>query len=122
MASSDLLIAFWRWTTHDPVAFYTSMLALFTAVLGISANGQWIATSRGFTHQTRDTQIIQRAYVSVEPDGLTAHRDREDRLHTSVIFRNVGHLPARNVRWYGTFGNPDGKNFPVKEPTSGKIV
>jgi hypothetical protein len=27
------LKAFWRWTTHDPVAFYTSVLALFTGLL-----------------------------------------------------------------------------------------
>jgi hypothetical protein len=118
----DLVIAFWRWTTHDPVAFYTSVLAVFTGVLSISTIGLWIVTARGVRNQTRDTEIVQRAYVSVEPGGLTAHRDRDDRLHTTVIFRNVGHLPARNVRWYGTFGNPDGEHFPVKEPTSGKIV
>jgi hypothetical protein len=28
--------AFWKWTTHDPVAFYTSVLALFTFVLSVS--------------------------------------------------------------------------------------
>jgi hypothetical protein len=30
------LYTFWEWTTHDPVAFYTSALALFTLVLSVS--------------------------------------------------------------------------------------
>jgi hypothetical protein len=116
--------AFWDWTTHDPVSFYTAVLALSTIAL-------WIVTWRGIRGQSKDIRILQRAYVSVEPGGLTAHVDRSDRLHTTVTFRNVGHLPARDVRWYGTFatlgpdggwrGNPDGNDFPVKE-TGGKIV
>ena len=112
---ANRLTAVWHWTTDDPVSFYTAILAVSTIAL-------WIVTWRGIRGQSKDTRILERAYVNVEPGGLTAHRDRDDRLHTTVIFRNVGHLPARNVRWYGTFGNPDGEHFPVKEPTSGKIV
>jgi hypothetical protein len=112
---ANLATTFWYWTTHDPVSFYTALLALSTISL-------WIVTWRGIRRQSKDTRIFQRAYVSVEPGGLTAHRDRDDRLHTTVIFRNVGHLPARNVRWYGTFGNPEGEDFPVEEPADGKIV
>src|SRR5262249_20448349 len=115
---ANRVTAFWHWTTNDPVSFYTAVLALSTILL-------WIVTWRGIRTQSKDTRILQRAYVSVDPGGLTAHRDRDDRLHTTVIFRNVGHLPAQNVRWYGTFGGwpeTDGKNFPVKEPGDGKIV
>jgi hypothetical protein len=112
---ANRLTAVWHWTTDDPVSFYTAILALSTIAL-------WVATWRGIRRQSKDTRILERAYVNVEPGGLTAHRDRDDRLHTAVIFKNVGHLPARNVRWYGTFGNPEGKDFPVKEPTGGKIV
>jgi hypothetical protein len=119
-----LVTTLWDWTTHDPVSFYTAVLALSTIAL-------WIVTWRGIRGQSKDIRILQRAYVSVEPGGLTAHVDRSDRLHTTVTFRNVGHLPARDVRWCGTFatlgpdggwrGNPDGNDFPVKE-TGGKIV
>jgi hypothetical protein len=34
-SGENILGAFWRWTTHDPVAFYTSVLALFTGVLTV---------------------------------------------------------------------------------------
>jgi hypothetical protein len=73
------LTAVWHWTTHDPVSFYTAVLALSTI-------GLWIATWQGIRRQSKDTRILQRAYVSVEPGGLTEHLDRDDRLHTTVIF------------------------------------
>jgi hypothetical protein len=125
------LISFWQWTTHDPVAFYTSVLALFTGILGLSTIGLWIVTARGVRNQTRDTEILQRAYVSVEPAGIAPHYDKGDRVVGSVIFRNVGHLPARNVRWYASFktlemgaggGDESHESFPTGEPHTGKIV
>lgn len=102
----------WQRTTDDPVALYTLVLSVFTGFLVFVTGGliwvsyrQILLTKAVADRQTSDTEIIQRAYVNVEPGGLTEHRDRDDRLHTTVIFRNVGHLPARNLHWYGTFGN-----------------
>ncbi|SRR6266508_1322615 len=124
--------SFWQRTTDDPVALYTLVLSVFTGLLVVVTGGLiWIGwrqvrlTKDIAERQARDTEIIQRAYISAEPGGLTPHRDRGDRVHGSVIFRNVGHLPARNVRWYGTCGSwpeTDGKTFPTEEPTDGKIV
>jgi hypothetical protein len=114
-------IAFWRWTSRDAVAFYT-------LVLGLSTIGLWLVTARGVRNQTRDTQILQRAYISVEPEGITPHYNKGDRVVGRVIFRNVGHLPARNVRWYGNMDkrgfrfNHDDQSFPLDEPFEGKIV
>ena len=107
------------------VAYFTLWLVGFTAVLAFSTIGLWIVTAWGVRNQRRDTEILQRAYIAVEPAGLTAHRDREDRIHPSVLFRNVGNLPARQVRWrsnnsgtrdsetgeFANFGN--GKGFPI---------
>src|SRR4051794_1366984 len=36
-ADDTPLERFWNWTTHDPVTFYTFVLALFTSVLGATA-------------------------------------------------------------------------------------
>jgi hypothetical protein len=91
---------FWHWTTHDPVAFYSFVLSISTIAL-------WFVTWRGLRNQTCETRILQRAYVSVEPGGIRPHVDRPDRVNCYVIFRNVGHLPARNVRWYGKSGRPE---------------
>jgi hypothetical protein len=44
--------AFWDWTTHDPVSFYTAVLALSTIAL-------WIVTWRGIRGQSKDIRILQ---------------------------------------------------------------
>jgi hypothetical protein len=122
----------WHWTTHDPVAF-------FTFVLAASTIGLWIVTWLGIRGQSSETRILQRAYINVEPGGLLEHPDRDDRVRCFVTFYNVGHLPARNVRWYGTVW-PDGReaqyshtdlskfnayeadNFPIGDLKEGSIV
>jgi hypothetical protein len=96
-AEENWLYSFWKWTTHDPVAFYTSALALFTGILGVSTIGLWIVTARGVKNQTSDTQIIQRAYIAVEGGGINP-LDPASVAHITV--RNVGNLPARGVRWF----------------------
>lgn len=90
------LEAFWHWTTHDPVSFYT-------AVLASSTIGLWIVTWRGILKAARDTRIIQRAYLSVEPGGLNPLVGREHEhgvVVGHVALQNVGNLPARNVSWF----------------------
>jgi hypothetical protein len=108
----DALIAFWRWSTHDPIA-------AFTAVLAISTIGLWIVTALGVRNQRRETEILQRAYLSVEPGGIKMPYDRGDRVHGYVICRNRGHLPARKLSWYACTNvaqeKPD--KFPIGEMT-----
>src|SRR4029077_14272541 len=58
----------------------------------------------------------------VEPDGNHAHYDRPDRSNGSVVFRNVEHLPARNVRWFGDIASNRDREFPIGEMSDGKIV
>jgi hypothetical protein len=59
-ANDNLIIAFWRWSTHDPVA-------AFTAVLAISTIGLWIVTWRSGVRQSADMQAsIAAAQKSAE--------------------------------------------------------
>src|SRR5712664_2862848 len=51
---------FWEWTTEDPVAVYTLVLA-------ISTIGLWFVTGQGMRNQSREMRILQRAYLSIEP-------------------------------------------------------
>jgi hypothetical protein len=114
----DALTAFWRWTTHDPAAVYT-------AVLAVSTIGLWIVTARGIRNQRRDTEILQRAYLSVEPGGIREPYDRADRVNGYVVCRNRGHLPARKLSWHvrtdtgqqgaENFGQQGAENFPIGE-------
>jgi len=111
-------------TWDDPVAFFTFVLAVFTGVLSISTIGLWIVTAKGIRNQARDIQILERAYLSVEPGGTEQTVvDRGDRVAAKIVIRNVGHLPARNVRFCGDAGRREGiDDFPLKELFPGKIV
>jgi hypothetical protein len=112
------LYAFWRWTTGEPVTFYTFVLAIFTGVLGISTVGLWFVTWRSGIRQSRDMEgaiaaaraaneisreaIIadQRAWVTVGDmqfeNGLIFKKNGAD-LALSVKVANVGKTPALDV-------------------------
>jgi hypothetical protein len=110
------------WKPDDPVSLYTLVLSVFTGFLVVVTGGLiWVGarqvrlTKDIADRQTRDTEILQRAYISVESGGLVPHHDRDDRVMCAVTFRNVGHLPARKVRWYGTVW-PDGRMAEYASP------
>jgi hypothetical protein len=87
----NIFVRFWEWTTDDPVAAYTLVLA-------ISTIGLWWVTGSGIRIQAKDTRILQRAYVSIEPMGLTLLIDGSHLLGL-VSIKNAGNLPARNLSW-----------------------
>jgi hypothetical protein len=95
-----LLSGWWDWTTHDPVAFYTSILSVFTGMLFVSTVGLWLSTRRGIRIQMDDTRILQRAYLSVNPLGIARFTSGQALFSCDVGFQNVGKLPARNVQWF----------------------
>lgn len=111
-------------TWDDPVAFFTFVLAVFTGVLGISTIGLWIVTAKGIRNQARDTQILERAYLTVEPAGIWEHHDRGDRVVAKITIRNVGHLPARNVIWWssGDFPRMGELDVSIEEPRGMGVV
>ena len=68
-------------TLHDPIAGFTGLLFIATAILA------WIAV-----RQMRDTRILQ------EQGGIIS--TTEGTLIGHVKFKNVGHLPASDFRWF----------------------
>jgi hypothetical protein len=74
--------------------------------------------------QTKDTRILQRAYLSVEPRGINPMVGQPDLLVAHVKIVNAGNLPARQVKWrieslfdsdgqlekFSIKGKPDGNN------------
>jgi hypothetical protein len=109
-------------TWDDPVAFYTLVLAVFTFILGASTIGLWVSTAKGIRNQSRDTHILERAYLSVEPGGFGPTYDRGDRVYAKIVIRNVGHLPARNIIWSAKGGSVTPEDNPVDEPTGKGVV
>lgn len=79
----------------------------------------------GMRGQAKDTRIIQRAYISVEPSDIRPFVGGDDRIACDVIIHNAGNLPARNVAWridtkYSI--NPHEPNFDNSRSLAGDIV
>jgi hypothetical protein len=107
----------------------TLLVALFTGTLWWSTYKLWHATkdaahateqlTKIAATQLRDQEAIQRAYISAEAEGLNpllGDARPEHFVIGHVNFRNGGHIPARNFRWYATIdSDPCGlrEDFPI---------
>lgn len=76
--------AFWRWTTHDPVAFYTSLLAIFTFVLAVSTIGLWIVTYLTLRH--------------AREDAARQAKDMDDSIRAAMQSASAGRAAALEMR------------------------
>jgi hypothetical protein len=73
----------------------------------------------------RDAAAAQRAYMSVELEGLhplifggSTKKTKQHVVLGHVIFKNGGHLPARDFRWFVNIEqdpNPLRENFPIPD-------
>jgi hypothetical protein len=86
---------------------YTGLLALFTFALVLVGAAQFFMFLLQLIlmrRTIRDTASAQRAYVSVEPEGLHpiigGSADGGNVVIGHVVFRNGGHLPAKDFHWY----------------------
>lgn len=115
-ASAKASLGFWEKVADDPVALFTAFLVASTLLL-------WWATWRIGVRQSKETKILQRAYVSVEPLGVRLMRDGSHLIgHASI--KNAGNLPATNLSWWinikhSTTGEE--ADFPIGQ-TKGNIV
>ena len=91
--------------TDRYLVIFTLWLALATIVLAFSTIRLWIVSVCAGRRQSRETKILQRAYLNAEPRGVSSFLAPDDtspgdRVVGHVGFRNVGRLPARNVQWF----------------------
>jgi hypothetical protein len=111
------------------IADYTFWLGAFTLALFCAAVGQialfWIQLN--YMRQTvRDAALAQRAYVTVELEGIhpfiTEGAPAQPIALGHVVFKNGGHLPAKNFRWFvniETDADALRKIFPIPETEDG---
>jgi len=85
-----------HWQVFGIIITPADALAGFLVIANV---GLWIVTWRGIYNQSRETRIIQRAYISVEPAGLHAYEGDDPRIACNVFIVNAGNLPAQRVRW-----------------------
>jgi hypothetical protein len=86
-------------------AIATVLIAYYTLILKEATDHLGVIAIKTADVQERDTKILQRAYLSAEPRGVSTFLAPDDtspgdRVVGHVGFRNVGRLPARNVRWF----------------------
>jgi hypothetical protein len=74
-------------------ALATFLIALFTLALWQSTERLWEATRNTALVQERDTRILQRAYLAVEPLGVHVMSEG-DRVLGHVGIKNAGNLSA----------------------------
>src|SRR5262245_8251382 len=109
-----LLQHLWARTWDNPVAFYTFVLAIFTALLALLSLiqiGFLIRLGKTLRRSTNAAKLAseaamagQRAYVVPEPFFILPD-DPKLRLHArnlkfGVHWVNIGNLPTRNLRNY----------------------
>ena len=98
-AGQEDLSAFWHRTSDDPVALYTVLLTLFTAVLAVSTGFLWWETRRS-VRLTRELHTAeQRPWLSLKLKSVTQvlKRDNYAEINYRPIVANVGHAPAFDV-------------------------
>jgi hypothetical protein len=86
---------------HDKsiVAAFIVILALSTVLLWITTLQLWKSSDRAGTQQIRDTEILQRAYITAYPLGIGPYRRQEEWIDARVEIRNVDKLPGTTLEW-----------------------
>jgi hypothetical protein len=100
------------------IAIFTAVLAIFTARLWRSTQKLWTITNRTLQHAEQTSRKELRAYVSVEPLGITEYAGH-NLLVGRFKVRNVGKIPARDVSIYSTIlldTDPARRDFAIGTP------
>jgi archaellum component FlaG (FlaF/FlaG flagellin family) len=77
----------------------TAFIAHFTRTLKESTDLLAKIANATATAQERDTKILQRAYIVVEPYGIDTYNDGK-RLVGYIGIKNAGRLPATELKWF----------------------
>jgi len=100
------------------IAIFTAVLAIFTARLWRSTQKLWTVTNLTLQQAEQTSRKELRAYVSVEPLGITEYADH-NLLVGRFKVRNIGKIPARDVSIYSTIAldaDPARRDFAIGTP------
>jgi hypothetical protein len=81
------------------LALFTLFLVFFNWLLWKSTAELGRATTNAAQSQARDTRILQRAYLSVEPRGIKTLQSDGTKCLGYIGIHNVGNLLAKEVSW-----------------------
>jgi hypothetical protein len=97
--NDSILSRLWHWTSGDALSFYTGLLALFTAIVGGSTIGLWIATNRNAKIAERALTEHERPWLFLESASVRMSDPRtaaviQNNWFIKLHFKNVGRSPA----------------------------
>lgn len=87
---------YWGWFAHTYIKpYHDEITAVSTFVIGVFT----VILAYVAWRQTKDTKILQRAYLSVRSVGIHMMRNRNEAVaHIEIC--NAGNLPATKVKWF----------------------
>ena len=106
------------------IAIFSVFLAAFAGLLWWAIHQLQNAVRESTRSQKRDSEIIQRAYLSAYPLGIDP-LDAAAYAEGHVGIRNVGHLPARKVRWFidvTTSSDSRRTHFPIGQLSGNNVI
>jgi len=90
----EIIISIANWFGHNISVYKDEILAIGTAIIALYT----FILARISHRQLKDSRILQRAYLSVEPRGIHALKERSASV-AHIGIRNSGNLPAYDVNW-----------------------
>jgi hypothetical protein len=106
------------------IAIFSVFLAVFAGLLWGGIHQLQGTIRESVNSQKRDSEIIQRAYLSAYPLGVDPF-DAAAYAEGHVGIRNVGHLPARKVRWFidvTTSSDSRRTHFPIGQLSGSNVI
>jgi hypothetical protein len=106
------------------IAIFSVLLAVFAGLLWAGVHQLQRAIRESAHTQKQDSEIIQRAYLSAHPLGIDPF-DAAAYAEGHVGIRNVGHLPARKVRWFidvTTSSDSRRTHFPIGQLSGNNVI
>jgi hypothetical protein len=104
---------------EERLADYTLALDGLTFVLVVAIIGLGIVSYIGIRNQTKDTRVLQRAYLGTELRNLHIMNQN---VIAHVAYMNQGNLPTRNIRnavkigWFSDGEKKDFDNIETLDP------
>lgn len=106
------------------IAVFAAILAIFTVAVWRSTQKLWAVTNQRLQQAEQTSRKALRAYVSVEPLGITEYAGH-NLLVGQFQIRNIGKLPARDVSIYSTMtldADAMRRDFPIGTPRISPMV
>jgi hypothetical protein len=109
----------WEWVDADRfIAIWIVILSVVTFLFFLGTRKMVKDARNAANRREQDSRILQRAYLSVQPDAVRRLARPHETARAGISIVNSGYLPARNIAWVinQAFSDEEQlKDFPVEK-------